>query len=169
MKVGVAKDRDAETLKLMREALPEAAIYVDGNEAFDRQGAIAMLETFARYGVAWAEEPCHHNDRTGRRIVGAAGTIPVLGDESCRTPQETAREISDGTVHMVSIKVARTGYTRSRDIVGLCRANAIKLIVGSQGDSGLGVIAGGQFCAAFEETRAQPAELSFISTLPTTC
>ena len=161
IKVGVERDRDAETLRLTRSALPQATLYVDGNEAFDRQGGMAMLETCARYGIAWAEEPCHHDDRAARPLVGRGGAVPILGDESCRTPQEVAREIADGTIHMVSIKVARTGYARSRDILGLCRGNAVRPMVGSQGDSGLGVVAGGQFCAAFEETRALPAELSF--------
>jgi L-alanine-DL-glutamate epimerase-like enolase superfamily enzyme len=161
IKVGVERDRDAETLRLTRSALPQATLYIDGNEAFDRQGGMAMLETCARYGIAWAEEPCHHDDRAARPLVGRGGAVPILGDESCRTPQEVAREIADGAIHMVSIKVARTGYARSRDILGLCRGHAVRPMVGSQGDSGLGVVAGGQFCAAFEETRALPAELSF--------
>jgi L-alanine-DL-glutamate epimerase-like enolase superfamily enzyme len=161
IKIGVKQDRDAETLRLIREALPEATLYVDGNESFDRQGGMAMLEMCARHRVAWAEEPCHHDDRAARPLVGRGGAVPILGDESCRTPQEVAREIADGAIHMVSIKVARTGFARSRDILGLCRANAIRPMVGSQGDSGLGVVAGGQFCAAFEETRSLPAELSF--------
>lgn len=161
IKVGVARERDAETLRLIREALPDVTIYVDGNEAFDQHNGLAMLSACAEYGVAWAEEPCHHSNRMARRIVGTSGAIPILGDESCRTPAEVAREIADGNIHMVSIKVARTGYVRSREIVGLTMANSVKPMVGSQGDSGIGVLAGAQFCAAFAATRDLPAELSF--------
>ncbi len=161
IKIGVEASRDAETLRLIRDALPDATLYVDGNEAFDRFRAIEVLALCADVGVVWAEEPCHHDDRAARASVGRSGAVPILGDESCRTPQEVAREIDDGCIHMVSIKVARTGYVRSRDILGLCRAHAIRPMVGSQGDSGIGVMAAGHFCAAFEETRALPAELSF--------
>jgi len=161
VKVGVAFERDAEALKRIREALPKATIYVDGNEAFGRHDGLAMLETCAKYGVAWAEEPCARSNREARRIVAAEGAIPILGDDSCRTLDEVSREIADHHVHMVSIKVARTGYARSRDIVGLCKATSVRPMVGSQGDSGIGVLAGGQFCAAFDVTRSLPAELSF--------
>lgn len=161
VKVGVALDKDGETLRRMREALPDALIYVDGNEAFDRQGAMRLLSMCADHGVAWAEEPCPRSDRAGRRASGTAGAVPVLGDESCRTLGEIAREIHDGTIHLVSIKVARTGYVRSRDIIGLCASHGIRPMVGSQGDSGVGVLAGGHFCAAHAATAGLPGELSF--------
>lgn len=161
VKVGVAQDKDGDTLRRMRRALPGALIYVDGNEAFDRQGAMRLLSVCAENGVAWAEEPCPRSDRAARRAVGATGAVPILGDESCRTPGEIAREIEEGTVQLVSIKVARTGYARSRDIVGLCAGHGIGPMVGSQGDSGIGVLAGGHFCAAHSATAGRPGELSF--------
>lgn len=161
LKAGVAKDKDAATLKRMREALPDATLYVDCNEAFDRHDALAMLALCADFGVAWAEEPCPREDRAAREAVGARGAIPVLGDESCRSLDEVWREIRDGTVRMVSIKVARTGYGRSRDITGLCAATSVLPMVGSQGDSGIGVLAGGHFCTANPTARSLPAELSF--------
>jgi L-alanine-DL-glutamate epimerase-like enolase superfamily enzyme len=87
--------------------------------------------------------------------------VPILGDESCTTPQEVAREIEDETIHLVSIKVARTGYRLSRDIVGLCAGHGLRPMIGSQGDSGIGVLAGAQFGAAHSQTQALPGELSF--------
>jgi len=161
IKVGVAHDRDAETLRRMRAALPDALLYVDANEGFDRHGALVLLRLCAEHGIAWAEEPCRRTDRAGRRIVGATGAVPILGDESCRTPDEVAMEIANGAIHLASIKVARTGFLRSRDIQGLCLAHGVRPMIGSQGDSGVGVIAGAQFCAAHAATAGLPAELSF--------
>jgi L-Ala-D/L-Glu epimerase len=91
--------------------------------------------------------------------VAAEAPVPILGDESCRTLDEVAREIADGAVHLVSIKVARTGYRVSRDIIALAR---VRPISGSQGDSGIGVVADWHFCAAFRGTQQRPAELSFM-------
>ena len=90
-----------------------------------------------------------------------AGAVPILGDESCRTLDEVALEINSGSASLVSIKVARTGFVRSRDIIGLCLANNVRPMIGSQGDSGIGVIAGAHFCAAHHATSKEPAELSF--------
>jgi L-Ala-D/L-Glu epimerase len=94
--------------------------------------------------------------------VAAEAPVPILGDESCRTLDEVAREIADGAVHLVSIKVARTGYRVSRDIIALARAARVRPMSGSQGDSGIGVVADWHFCAAFRGTQQRPAELSFM-------
>ena len=161
LKAGMDRKSDATMLAAMRKCLPDALLYLDCNQALRAAEAVELLSVAADFGVAWAEEPCHVDDRIGRRHVAGAARVPVLGDESCRTPAEVAREVADGTIDLVSIKVARTGYRDSRRILGLAAANRVRALVGSQGDSGIGVAAGAHFCAAFAETRAQPAELSF--------
>jgi L-Ala-D/L-Glu epimerase / N-acetyl-D-glutamate racemase len=161
LKAGLDPKSDAAMFEALRACLPDALLYIDCNQGLRASEAIRLLSIAADFGVAWAEEPCHVDDRIGRKGVAASRRLPILGDESCRTPAEVAREISDGTIDLVSIKVARTGYRNSRRILGLATANRVRPLVGSQGDSGIGVAAGAHFCAAFGETRAVPAELSF--------
>jgi L-alanine-DL-glutamate epimerase-like enolase superfamily enzyme len=122
---------------------------------------LRLLAHCAEQGVAWAEEPCHTHDRAGRRRVGAQSPVPILGDDSCRTLEEVAREIDDGAVHMVSIKVARTGFVAGRNVLGLCAAKRIRPMSGSQGDSGVGVLAVAHFCTAHRATQVRPGELCF--------
>jgi L-alanine-DL-glutamate epimerase-like enolase superfamily enzyme len=119
------------------------------------------LAMAAEHRVAWAEEPCPAPDTVARRRVAEHGAIPILGDDSCRTLSEVMREARNAAIHLVSIKVARTGYRLSRDILGLAAAHGIRPLVGSQGDSGMGVLAGAHFCAAHGATSALPAELCF--------
>jgi L-alanine-DL-glutamate epimerase-like enolase superfamily enzyme len=148
-------------LRTMRKRLPSATLYVDGNQGLTSQDAMRVLAVAADVGVVWAEEPCHKDDRAGRRRIAEHGATPILGDESCRTPEEVAREIADGAIHLVSIKTARTGFRQSRDILALCLANRIRPMVGSQGDSGVGVLSGLHFCVAHKATQSLPAELCF--------
>jgi L-alanine-DL-glutamate epimerase-like enolase superfamily enzyme len=161
LKVGLNPEQDAQMLKAVRKRLPEALLYVDGNQGLRAQEALRLMHVAADMGVAWAEEPCHKDDREGRRQLARQTPVPILGDESCRTPEEVAREIDDGAVHLVSIKVARTGFRQSRDIVAHCLAHRIRPMSGSQGDSGIGVVAGLHFCAAHKATQSLPAELCF--------
>lgn len=161
VKVGVDPRKDAAALAAIRGRLPEALIYVDGNEAFSEKDALKMLAMAAEHRVAWAEEPCPAADTVARRRVAEHGAIPILGDDSCRTLSEVTREAMNAAIHLVSIKVARTGYRLSRDILGLAAAHGIRPLVGSQGDSGIGVLAGAHFCAAHRATSALPAELCF--------
>ncbi len=161
LKVGLNPRQDIAMLRALRRRLPDALLYVDGNQGLNQHDAIAVLGECAAQGIAWAEEPCHMNDRAGRAIVARHGGVPILGDESCRTPEEVAREIADGAIHMVSIKTARTGFRRSRDILAQALAHRLRPMTGSQGDSGVGVVAGLNFCVAHEATATLPAELSF--------
>lgn len=161
VKVGVNPQKDAASLAAIRDRLPDALIYVDGNEAFSEKGALEMLAMAAEHGVSWAEEPCRATEPVARRRVAEHGAIPILGDDSCRTLAEVAREAANAAIHMVSIKCARTGYRLSGDILGLAAANGIRPMVGSQGDSGIGVLSGAHFCASHRATSALPAELCF--------
>ena len=161
LKAGIDLKNDERMFEVVRKRLPDALLYIDCNQALRASQAIELLAIAAEFDIAWAEEPCHADDRVGRRRVAAMAKIPVLGDESCRTASEVAREINDEAIDIVSIKVARTGFCNSRRILGLASANHVRTLVGSQGDSAVGVIAGAHFCAAFPETRALPAELCF--------
>ena len=165
LKVGFDPREDAEMVRVMRRALPDALLYLDGNEAFRAQDAIRFLRIAEENGIAWIEEPCAVPDRAGRRQIARAANVPVLGDESCQRPEDVAREIADGTVHMVSIKLARSGYRNARSILGACAASRVRPMVGSQGDSGVGVLAALHFCVAHRATQALPAELSFFLNL----
>lgn len=161
VKVGVDAAKDAAVLAAIRGRLPAALIYVDGNEAFTEKAAMNMLAMACGYGVAWAEEPCKVSDVVARRRVAEHGAIEILGDDSCRTLAETTHEAMHGAIHLVSIKVARTGYQLSRDILAVAAAHGVRSLNGSQGDSGIGVLAGAHFCAAHRATSALPAELCF--------
>ncbi len=59
---------------------------------------------------------------------------------------------------MVSIKVARTGFTESRRILGLCLGRAVPVVVGSQYEGGVGALATVAFASAFAGTAERPAE-----------
>jgi len=161
LKVGIDPDQDVRMLHTVRRALPDVQLYVDGNMGLRATDALRVLAAGAEVGLLWAEEPCHMEDRTGRRRVGRTSPVPILGDESVRTSREVAREIADEAIHLVSIKVARTGFRQSQAIVGLCEANRLRPVQGSQGDSGVGVVAGLHFCVAHKATQSLPAELSF--------
>ena len=161
LKVGIDPRQDAAMLQAVRRRLPESLLYVDGNQGLRVQEALRLMHVAADMGVAWAEEPCHKDDRAGRRQLAAASPVPILGDESCRTAEEVAREIDDGAVHLVSIKTARTGFRLSRDIVAHCLAHRVRPMSGSQGDTGVGVLAGLHFCVAHKATQSLPGELCF--------
>ena len=161
LKVGIDTRHDVQMLHTLRRALPDALLYVDGNSGLSGPDAIRVLDAGYEVGLRWAEEPVHRDDRLGRALVARHSKVPLMGDESCRNPEEATREINEGIVQAVSIKTARTGYRMSRDIVAQCSARRVQTVVGSQGDSTLGIVCALHFAAAHRATAINPAELSF--------
>jgi len=161
LKVGIDPREDVETFKTIRRALgDEALLYVDGNQAYTPKTAIRVIHQMEEYGLAWAEEPCPVWDIKGRVEVARSISVPLLGDESCFTPQDVRRELESGAVGMVLVKVARTGFYRTRKIVHLCQEARIPCLIGSQGDSSIGAAASLHAAAAFKNI-LHPAECSY--------
>lgn len=161
LKVGIDPVQDVRMLRALRAALPDVHLCVDGNSGLSGPDAIRVLEAGYEVGLAWAEEPVHPSDRPGRALLARHARVPVMGDESCRTPQEVARELAEGFVQIVGVKIARTGFRVTRDILGQCAALRAPVVVASQGDSTLGIAAALQFTAAHRAAAARPAELTF--------
>ncbi len=62
VKVGFGRARDAENLRLAREAAgPDAVLFADANQAWTVAEALVMAPVLEKFGVAWLEEPIRGN------------------------------------------------------------------------------------------------------------
>jgi L-alanine-DL-glutamate epimerase-like enolase superfamily enzyme len=165
VKIGMDLERDVELITRLRQDLPDALIYVDANHGYSARDASAFLRRTVDAELAWIEEPCSVDDVLGRADVAASSPIPVLGDESCTTVREVATEILARRCTMISIKLARTGIAASTRIREFCAAVGAPVLLGSQGDSGIGTYITAAFAAAGTTTAANPAELGYFLNL----
>jgi len=163
MKVGIDLDTDVATACGLRSALGEGVlIYADANHAFTPDQAMRFLDATADCALAWFEEPCPSSARIGRERVVAHSRIPIVGDESCADLAAASAEVLGGRSTMVSLKVARTAILASGRIRAMCEAAGVEVVVGSQGDSGIGTLAGAALVAASPFTGRHPAELLYF-------
>ena len=160
VKVGRAPAVDLAALRAIREALPDAELYVDANRGWSYEDALRVGDALPELGVWAVEEPISVEDRPGRRRLAARWTMPLVGDESCISLAHVERALEEGAVGVVSIKTARTGFTESRRILDLCLARKVPVIVGSQYEGAIGATATIAFAAAFAATAGQPAEVA---------
>jgi L-alanine-DL-glutamate epimerase-like enolase superfamily enzyme len=158
VKVGREVDVDVAAVAAIRAALPEAELYVDANRGWSYEQALRAGDALAELGVMAIEEPIATEDRRGRARLAERWAVPLQGDESCISLAHVARELDDGAVGMVSVKTARTGFTESRRILGLCLGRSVPVVCGSQYEGGLGALATVAFACAFAATAARPAE-----------
>ena len=162
IKTGKNVADDAVAMRALREALGEGpALYVDANKGWTADETIRLLPVMQEVGITMLEEPTPAYEPLARRRVAARSPIPILGDESVTRLGDIAQEILDNHSQLISIKVARTGFTESERIVGLCEGLGIGLAMGSQMDSQIGTLASLAFGAAFRSTAQRAAELDY--------
>jgi L-alanine-DL-glutamate epimerase-like enolase superfamily enzyme len=164
LKVGVEPKKDVEMVKTMRKELgDDIFLYVDANQGYDPFTAVKVIREMMEYNIAFVEEPCPIWDKKGRKMVSEKIDIPLMGDESCITPIDVMREIELGSLKIICIKTARTGFTLSKKIIHLCEQAGIRNLHGLQGDTSVGTLSSAQLCAAFKNTNYYyPSEISFF-------
>jgi L-alanine-DL-glutamate epimerase-like enolase superfamily enzyme len=160
VKVGRTPDVDVAATRAVRDALPDADLYVDANRGWSYEDALRAGDALIEMGVRGIEEPISVDDRDGRRRLADRWGVPLIGDESCISLAHVDRAIDEGAVRTVSVKTARTGFTESRRILDLCLGRSIPVIVGSQYEGALGAMATIAFAAAFAATAGRPAEIT---------
>jgi L-alanine-DL-glutamate epimerase-like enolase superfamily enzyme len=160
VKVGREPEVDVAATRAIRDALPDADLYVDANRGWSYDDALRAGEELIELGVRAIEEPISVDDRAGRLRLAERWTVPLVGDESCISLAHVDRALEEGAVRLVSIKTARTGFTESRRILDLCLARSTPAVVGSQYEGAIGSTATISFAAAFAATAGQPAEMT---------
>jgi L-alanine-DL-glutamate epimerase-like enolase superfamily enzyme len=162
IKAGLDFEADLDTFIAIRKALgDQALLYMDANQGYTSvKKAVFFINKLAEYGLAWMEEPFPVRRRRDRLEASRLLRVPLAGDESCFTPYDVARELELGAVGIVVVKVARTGFHRTKKILSLCQEAGIPCMVGSQGDSTLGAAASLHAAVAFPDILF-PAEISY--------
>ena len=160
VKVGRAPALDVAATRAIRDALPEADLYVDANRGWSYDDALLAGDELIALGVRAIEEPIAVEDAAGRLRLAERWPVPLAGDESCISLAHVERALDEGAVRQVSIKTARTGFTESRRILDLCLARGTTAVVGSQYEGAIGATATIAFAAAFAATAGRPAEVT---------
>jgi L-alanine-DL-glutamate epimerase-like enolase superfamily enzyme len=160
VKVGRAPALDVAATRAIRDALPDADLYVDANRGWSYEDALRAGDELVELGVRAIEEPISVDDRAGRLRLADRWPVPITGDESCISLAHVARALDEGAVRAVSVKTARTGFTESRRILDHCIARSTPVVVGSQYEGAAGALATVAFAAAFAATAGQAAELT---------
>jgi L-alanine-DL-glutamate epimerase-like enolase superfamily enzyme len=160
VKTGRAVALDVAACSAIRKGLPDAELYIDSNHGWTADQAIQFARRTADLRLLFYEEPSPAEDRIGRRRLNQVAGIPVGGDESCTRLADVGKELIEGIAHVISIKTARTGFTESRRILGLCAGLSASVVMGSQGDSMIGTLGTLNFGAAFRLSSLRPAELT---------
>jgi len=129
MKVGRAPDRDVHRVRVARDAIGDAALFVDANGAYSRKQALALGEAFADLGVVWFEEPVSSDDLDGLRLLRdrAPAGMDVAAGEYAYDARDFRRLLQAQAVDVLQADATRCGVTNFLRADALCEAFGVPL------------------------------------------
>lgn len=153
LKVGTDADADVANLTALRDAVgPDAAIRLDGNEAWNPKQALDLLERFAPYHPEHVEQPVPAWDFEGLRFVRERASVPIVADECILSAKDAMRAARAEAADRLNIKVSRAGgILESRRIAAVAQAAGQFPFAGSNLELGIGTAASAHLFAAMPE------------------
>jgi L-alanine-DL-glutamate epimerase-like enolase superfamily enzyme len=132
VKIGTGLDEDIARIRALRETFGDKIwIGVDGNGAYDVDGAIKLSNALDAYQVRLIEQPIHYRDLDGLTRVTAASPIPIMADQ-CVDDVASALDVCQRrAAHVVSVKATKMGFLEDcRKVTEICQAFGIRVHVG---------------------------------------
>jgi L-alanine-DL-glutamate epimerase-like enolase superfamily enzyme len=127
LKIKLGGEGDAERMRAVRAARPDARLIADANEAWTPAMLSELLTVATEAGFEVVEQPLPAGHDAA--LAGIAHTVPICADESFRTADDLARV----AVHYdaVNIKLDKAGgLTAALELSAKARAAGLKVMVG---------------------------------------
>lgn len=141
VKLKLGSDDDEARLAAVRQARPDAKLYIDANAAWAPAEAIARLEKLLPYGLELVEQPVPRENISGMGQVQAALDVPVVADESVQT-LEDVRQLAAAGVQAINIKLMKAGgLSPALRMIREAREAGLRIMLGCMVETSLGVTA----------------------------
>lgn len=149
VKVGLGVETDLARVARVREMAGEATpLGVDANGGWSRTEAQQALPALLELGVEFVEQPLSPDDLEGLRQQRGHG-IPIVLDESVFGMPDLVRVLKAGAADVVSIYVGKAGGpARAVELARVAAAFGVGVVVGSNGEMGVGAAAQAAVAAA---------------------
>ncbi|MDN5747162.1 MAG: muconate/chloromuconate family cycloisomerase [Pseudonocardia sp.] len=126
-----------------------AGVRVDINARWDRLISLTHLPALAEAGVELIEQPVPGHDVDALAAISAALPIPVMADESLRTPADAIRLVGARAAGVFAVKTTKSGGLRaSRAIAEIAAAAGIPCYAATSIESPIGTAAALHFACS---------------------
>jgi L-alanine-DL-glutamate epimerase-like enolase superfamily enzyme len=130
MKIGTHPEYDINRVALARQAIGDAALFVDANGAYSRKQALLFAQRFDEFDVSWFEEPVSSDDLNGPRYIRdrAPANMDIAAGEYGYEPFYFRRMLEAGAVDVLQADATRCcGYTGFLRVAALADAYGLLL------------------------------------------
>ncbi len=130
MKIKIGRDpkQDSVRIRAARQAIgDDVELMVDANGAYSPKRGLAMSEKLVEFGVSWFEEPVHHLDLQGLRLLRrrCPAGIEITAGEYGFNLDYFQRMVGAGAVDVIQADATRCSLTVFIQVAHLCQAHFI--------------------------------------------
>lgn len=149
IKIGRDWDLDFQRVLSVRKTAPRSRILLDANQGYTAEQTIRFLTKLAQHNVypAMIEQPTPKEDLDGLAKIRRAGLARVCADESVKSSADARRVIARKAADIINIKLMKSGFGESQEIIRLAQAKGLGLMLGGMMESALSMTAGAHFAA----------------------
>lgn len=138
LKVGVGIEHDRRAVRLVREAIGEARLRLDANEAWDVSTAIRRMTEFAPYDIEYIEQPTTSRSIEALRRVTERAPIAIGADQAVFTLDEVYRTCATGAADMIAVGPREIGGLRgTMKAAAVAEAAGLNLCIHSSMTTGI--------------------------------
>ena len=102
-------DEDAERIRVIREAFPEAWLRADANQGWNRAQALRACALFEPYNLDFIEQPVPNTDMESLEYINKHSNVPIMADESLESIQAASQLVKRDAVGVFGIKLSKAG------------------------------------------------------------
>ncbi|MEL7257108.1 MAG: mandelate racemase/muconate lactonizing enzyme family protein [Pseudomonadota bacterium] len=138
LKVGVGEAHDLAAVKAVREAIGDARLRLDANEAWSPDVALRMMARLAPYDVEYLEQPTPSASQAALGHVAAKTDVAIGADQSIFTLQEVFTACTTHRVDMIAIGPREIGgLFATLKAAAVAEAAGLKLCIHSSMTTGI--------------------------------
>jgi L-alanine-DL-glutamate epimerase-like enolase superfamily enzyme len=110
LKIGFGVERDVANLRALRDALGDAPLMVDANQAWDLATALEMTKALAAFGLSWLEEPLRADRPWSEwQLLAARTDIPLAAGENLAGFEAFGEALESHALGVVQPDMAKWG------------------------------------------------------------
>lgn len=152
IKVGADDAYDAKRIRSIANALPDATLLVDANQAWSVAKTLQVLDEISDLDIALLEQPVAAEDLAGLKQITERSAVPILADEAVFTVEDARRIIDNGIADMINIKLMKCGgISGALEIIHLCERHNVPCMLGSMLEGPVSIEAALHLAMAFPE------------------
>ena len=155
IKLAGKADDDLERVSQIRKAVGNHILLrADANGAYTYRHALQFARQAYPAVLEFFEQPLPADDLEGMRSLTEASPVPVMADESVKSPQDAAKVGWAKCARLVNLKVMKTGgISRAIEANAICESAGMPTMVGCNAESSLSIAAGLHFALSQRNVR----------------